>query len=1286
MQRCRYSVVVLIALALALSAGAQAQKGGPMNPNILLESESLRCILGADGKTAGLVDRRTDRNVLALQAGVPFLTVRKAGRVIAATGFSFADGLLTARFAEGLSVVVKVTPRKQYLVFEIASVSDPSVDQVQFALACAADKNVSDTSGMAGDDEFAVALRALNLQINTAVWSRPAVMRATAYAQYRLVGAKFALVGAPAAQMRTALQEVVHAEDLISSPLGGPFALDAQENRGSYVFASVSEKNVDEWIALARRAGFAQIHLCGWERSLGHYEPRADLFTHGMAGLRAVVEKIHAAGLRASMHTLTGCIGVNDPWVTPVPDKRLVKDAAFTLAAPVAAADTTILTGERPADNLVTFWSDMGTGNTLQIGDEVITYTGISRTPPYGFTGCRRGAWGTGTAAHAAGAAVHHLMARYCAYVPDENSTLVGELADRIASVYNTCGFDMLYMDGAEGMPGWHQIAVMRRAIFQRLKGRVQVEASCWDPHSWLFHSRIGAWDHPKYGFKRFADLHFKELVGYYRAASLLPGQVGWWVITGPSPEFDAERAEDMEYLSAKCLGHDAPMSLQGIGPGRRPENARQEEMLTMLGRYERLRLAGYFSEAVRAKVRVPKDEFHLEQATDGAWQLRPTDAFAHRVTSLTDGSAAWNVKNRFAAQPVRLRIQALYSVAPYDSKDAVVVADFAHPEEFTKTRAAGNIPHALAAGGPPSPPISGGVVPATPAAPPVFGGLGGPASGVFTAKNGMSVRRGAWAQVGKEFSPGLNLGKGAALGVWVCGDGKGELLNLQLHNPPDHYPSWGDHYVRVDFTGWRYFEFPLRERDVEEFAEYHWPYDLHGVYRFPILRSRVGGVSLYYNDLPPGEEVKCILSPIRALPTVKAKLENPTVTIAGRRILFPVTLESGQYIEFNSPTDCRVRDERGAVLREILPRDEAPTLAAGENSVTFTCRGPEGVNARAEVTVLAQDEPLRETAPRNQIDWRWLRTEFDDPRTLRALDGEQNAWETLCRPDARRASLHVEVAVERASYPAGSPAADKPLAVEEFEDLSRFAVGPNNRYLKYVWDGEHKEVAAKPGVTSTLERATDLVKAGQSSVRFSATSTRAGSDGWCARGARFARPLDLSGYSRLGFWIHGDGAGESLKLQWRDTAGAWQDMVTPIDFEGWKYVEFPLGVGATINLTKIEYLILFFNGVPAGKTVTCCVDDVRALRETGIVRDLHLSVGGRKILFPLAVAAGQRLVYAGAGECVVFGADGTVVRRARPAGTLPALKPGPNRVEFGVGEGSAPEFEVVVRLTKEYR
>ena len=104
--------------------------------------------------------------------------------------------------------------------------------------------------------------------------------------------------------------------------------------------------------------------------------------------------------------------------------------------------------------------------------------------------------------------------------------------------------------------------------------------------------------------------------------------------------------------------------------------------------------------------------------------------------------------------------------------------------------------------------------------------------------------------------------------------------------------------------------------------------------------------------------------SPLSTHP-LKVKLSNPTLVIGGQRLVFPVTLESGQFIEYEGPADCRLHDERGAILQRITPRGDEPKLASGENPVSFTCDGRTGYNTRARVTVITQGPPLGDQSPR---------------------------------------------------------------------------------------------------------------------------------------------------------------------------------------------------------------------------------------------------------------------------------------------------------------------------------
>ena len=930
---------LLVMFWVGVNALGHGGRGEGSAAPIVLENDEVRYVIGTDGRNVDLVDKRTGRNYCVQEPPQVLAILKKGGKHYRPSACSFAEGKMTLEFGEaGVTVAIGVTIQARYFVFEVRQVSHEDIEELTFlSLRVKPAKYVSGMSGVAADDDFAVALRALNLQVRTHVGGRPLLLRATCYPQYGLVGAKVALVGCPVGELRSVLKEVVRREGLPYSPLGGPFALEARENRLSYLFAVVSEQNVDEWIQLARKSGMGIVHLIGWWRTLGHYEPKPELFPHGLEGLKSVVDKIHAAGLLAGMHTLTGFISPNDPWVTPVPDQRLAKDATFTLAKTIREDDQVIPLLEPPG-NLDTVWASQSRGNVVQIDDELIQYTGLSQEPPYALTGCRRGAFGTKPQPHQQGAAVHHLFSRWAVFFPDMNTTLVDELAERIAHVFNTCGFDMIYQDGAEVSPnGRHGVAKMREAIFSRLKGRVRVEASTWNNLSWPFHSCVGAWDHPRWAYKRFTDVHVENLRAV-RASSLLPYQLGWWVIKGPSADGRGMFPEEMEYLCLKSLAWDAPMSLQGVSLSKTPPHARQDEYLTMLGQYERLRLAGYFSEAVKEKLRVPGAEFHLVRAEDEKWQFLPMHYAIHKVTGLHDGSQVWTMENPFGPQPVKLRIEALYSCAPYESEEALVLAA---PEELEVTQTAQGVAAHLA--------------PSTEEV------KVGPSSACFVAKNGRTTRRGAWARATKVFSPPLNLSQYGAIGVWVYGDGKGELLNFQLRHPRYYYFADDEHYVDVNFQGWRYVELLLRERDAERYGDYVWPYgSIYSVYRAPLVRRQVAELNVYYNHLPPDEEVKCYLSPIKALPVVKVRLRNPSVTIGGKRLVFPVTLESGQYIEFTSPEDCRLYDERGALVAKIKPQGEVPTLAEGKNRITFTCDPPEGYAARAEVTVISSGEPLR--------------------------------------------------------------------------------------------------------------------------------------------------------------------------------------------------------------------------------------------------------------------------------------------------------------------------------------
>ncbi|HEX73127.1 MAG TPA: hypothetical protein ENN65_07410, partial [Candidatus Hydrogenedentes bacterium] len=580
--------------------------------------------------------------------------------------------------------------------------------------------------------------------------------------------------------------------DAAYPPIGGPWALDASVNRGSYLFdfGSLTEQNVERWIDLLGQLGFNQIDFhTGASLRFGDYTPNPKLFPRGRASVKAVIDRLHEAGIAAGLHTYAFFIAKDSPYVTPVPDPRLGKDAAYTLAADINEADAVVPVTESTADVSLATGFFARNSVTLQIGDELIVFSGVSKEPPFGFTDCARGAHGTRATAHTAGAPVYKLKECFGLFAPDADSTLLPEIAANMAEVFNECGFDMIYLDALDGEGvlagnenGWHYGAKFTWEIANRLDRPALFEMSTFHHHLWYVRARMGAWDHPTRAHKRFIDAH--AAANAAGARMFLPMNLGWWAVKTWQDGTAAVWSEptypdDIEYLLGKALGNDMSLSLMGVNPDNIGKTPAYQRLLPLFRAYEKLRHGGVVAESVKSLLRSPGDEFTLEQDKDGKWRFRPVDYIRHKVDSPDPWNASWEAHNRFGEQPVRLRIEALMSATPYEAEDAVVLEDFSNTDDFSLRKTAPGVEVSLEKE---KTLVKDGEVGAR-----------------FAATNRGDAAPGAWAQIGRPYSPGMNIKDKPALGVWVHGDGSGALLNLQLLSA--RYTgagAVGDHYITL--------------------------------------------------------------------------------------------------------------------------------------------------------------------------------------------------------------------------------------------------------------------------------------------------------------------------------------------------------------------------------------------------------------------------------------------------------------------------------------------------------
>lgn len=847
-----------------------------------------------------------------------------------------ADGdLLRLTYGEtGVTVALRIEGKPRYVSLEATETEGPAIERLAIL-----DIPLAPRAGPDG----ACAL-ALNLQTDVPELPGPSErLRAYCYPRFGLVGASVALVAGEPEAMREAMKDVVReAPGIPASTVGGPWALEGPLNRSSYVFnfSGLSEATVDQWIAQAKSIGFDQIQFHGGSSfRFGDCALDPATYPNGFESLRAVIDKLHAAGIKAGMQPYAFFLDKRSQWVTPVPDPRLAKDVTFALAEdlPIDAAAVPVVEPTTDMSTITGFF--VHNSVTLQIDDELIVYSAISKEPPYAFTQCQRGALGTTATAHAKGAPVAHLKECFGLFVPDPETTLFAEVAAKTAELVNRCGFDAIYLDALDGEAilggtenAWHYGSAYAFEIARRLERPTLMEMSTFHHHLWYLRSRMGAWDHPNRCHKQFIDLHVATNESNSRM--FLPSNLGWWAFKNwAGPQVDPTFPDDIEYLCAKALGTDSGLSLVSYDPA----SPGHQRLASVLKRWETLRHAGTVPESAKARLREPGADFALEGAPEGP-RFVPV-SYARHTVDLREGAASWEEANPFGPQPAGMRIEALSSVGAYDDPANATVLDFADPALLSDRATALGVTAALEASTEQLAP-------------------GATVSGLLRATSSLTDRRGSWAKFGRVFTPPLNLSAQQGLGVWVHGDGKGELLNLQLRCPSHVVAGLGEHYITVDFVGWRYFV--LVEPDSDQWSAHAWPYGgVYSIYREGIEYGAVEELSVWLNDLPPGEEVRLFLGPIRALPLAEASLVNPSVALGGSTIAFPVTLATGAYLEYEPGGAARAYGPDGALLAEVRPVGDPLPLAAGANTLTLSSEPQAGPAPRARVTVIARGEAV---------------------------------------------------------------------------------------------------------------------------------------------------------------------------------------------------------------------------------------------------------------------------------------------------------------------------------------
>ncbi|NLM79088.1 MAG: hypothetical protein GX173_13585 [Ruminococcaceae bacterium] len=894
---------------------------------IHLKTASFTYTIADDGRNVSFVDLATGRNLI--REGFCALLTDQERQQHRPRSVSYDPPLLTVTFDNNLVMVLEIAEKADFVTFTLKNLSSDDFHSLAFVnietdidyqpYVTDAQSNLCFTTTLMG---MTAATRMVEHP------GRNNLLRAEGYTHIGLLGTtrskypvKAAVIGAHDSKIRSIMKRVtdeIPDGELPKSKKGGAYALDCEDARRTYTtLSAVRLEEVDEVCALMKKLGISQagIHQ-GASYRQGDFVVNTDIYPNGLPDFKKVIDRFHEHGVQVGLHPYTFFVGHNSHYLTPVPHEDLDAICELTLAASIDAGVDEIVV-EGPTDEVAEIY-DYGLVSSpyLKIGHELVRFSGVRKGKPYAFTGCERGALGTQAGAHSAGVKVRQLKEYFKYVAPRADSEQFYEVARNTAEFYNTCGFDMIYLDAIDGVfalegneYAWYHAIAFINELFRHLKTDPVFDC-CYNPQytaSWYARSRYGALDSGNRGYNDFVDAHVRYNDQTAERMYITP-ELGWWNLYQPGEPYGWQSkvmmSDEVEYLYTKVLATDCCMSI------RRPSVMAQKDT-PMLQRYARIieryldaRAARTLSPDMKAQLRAPEQAFKLCD-DQGGYTFRKAKTWRFRAEAFTERRNHFTCDHAFKTQKPFIRIEPLYTTAPYDDPDALVLQVFDESKPIANE-----------------------------------------ACYELDKPDGLMRLPEASSHTG--------------VGVWLYGDGSGTTVRIQLANRlKDRKKGQLDYFIKVDFSGWRSFTFyesqnaepdhadwPRTEMEYKVFSDVGRFYD---AYRNLVDFSQLAFLEIKTNAVT---QTGIRLKTIKLLPPVENTLHNPTVTINGQQVTFPVSLHGSSILECHPDGFCEVFNLRGEHLASPVPDGEIPVLRQGVNQLSIDSAEQTACQKRAVLTL----------------------------------------------------------------------------------------------------------------------------------------------------------------------------------------------------------------------------------------------------------------------------------------------------------------------------------------------
>jgi len=664
------------------------------------QTSCLRLDLDSRGQIVSIYDLSNGKEYLASDHNVPLLRVA-VGDVVhdpETASYNAEAQVLKLVYGSGsITAQVEVSVKLTHLTLELKSIQGADAAVIMWGpYPTTISQTVGETVGVVRNDDFAFGIQALNVQTtggrpkeysgmgvggeNDAAARTDSGSAVQAYSREYdggVMGSRIALFGCPAEKALETIEQVEIGEGLPHPMLDGEWGKTSTTAKLSYLITGFGEHNVDEILEYARKAGFKYIYHGGPFQTWGHFHLSPGDFPDGEESLKRCVEKAEKAGIRVGVHTLSNFITTNDPYVSPVPDPRLMRTGSSSLTTVVDETSTDIGVADPEP------FREQQTLSTAVIGEELIQYRAVSEADPWKLLDCKRGAFGTKPSPYPENADIGKLVDHpYRVFFP--NLEMQDEMAQRLVDLFNRTGLRQISFDGLEGCERTgHGIYAHNRFVQQCFDGwdqEVINDASRLLHYLWHIHTRMN-WGEPwgKATREGMPEYRFKNQDYFNR--NLFPRMLGWFQLRLASNDVEATCCDDMEWVLSKGAGFDAGFALSTSLTDLKG-NGQTEAILAAIRDWERARLSGVFSEEQREHLRDPDGEFHLEPEGDNAWKLYPVSyspVFSYQYEERQPGEPAeveWEFENKYAKQPLRFVLRVLPGVGA-SQEDAVICPSF---------------------------------------------------------------------------------------------------------------------------------------------------------------------------------------------------------------------------------------------------------------------------------------------------------------------------------------------------------------------------------------------------------------------------------------------------------------------------------------------------------------------------------------------------------------------------------------------------------------------------------